>query len=129
MAWRPEHAERAERMKHSGRSGAGAEPGSRKVWAKRDADVVWHGFTQMSCFAESSPILVDRAGNLFVCGPGGVWVISPQGEQLGLIRFPEDPHNLAWGDDDARTLYVCALTSVYRLRTAIPGVRPGMENR
>lgn len=30
------------------------------VWAKRDADVVWHGFTQMSCFTESSPILVER---------------------------------------------------------------------
>jgi adenosylmethionine-8-amino-7-oxononanoate aminotransferase len=31
------------------------------VWAKRDADVVWHGFTQMSCYVESSPIVVDRA--------------------------------------------------------------------
>jgi adenosylmethionine-8-amino-7-oxononanoate aminotransferase len=31
------------------------------VWAKRDADVVWHGFTQMSCFTESSPVLVDHA--------------------------------------------------------------------
>ena len=31
------------------------------VWAKRDADVVWHGFTQMSCYTESSPIVVDAA--------------------------------------------------------------------
>jgi len=31
------------------------------VWTKRDADVVWHGFTQMSCFTESSPIMVERA--------------------------------------------------------------------
>lgn len=45
-------------MKRSRRSGVGAEQGR---WAKRDADVVWHGFTQMSCFAESSPILVERA--------------------------------------------------------------------
>jgi adenosylmethionine-8-amino-7-oxononanoate aminotransferase len=30
------------------------------VWAKRDADVVWHGFTQMSSFTESSPVLVER---------------------------------------------------------------------
>src|SRR5207248_3049195 len=29
-------------------------------------------------------IKVDREGNLFVCGPGGVWIISPAGEQLGL---------------------------------------------
>ena len=69
-------------------------------------------------------IKVDREGNLFVCGPGGVWIISPGGEQLGLLRLPEDPHNLAWGDDDARTLYITALTSVYRIRTAIPGIRP-----
>jgi gluconolactonase len=69
-------------------------------------------------------IKVDREGNLFVCGPGGVWIISPAGEQLGLLKLPEDPHNLAWGDEDARTLYITALTSVYRIRTRIPGIRP-----
>jgi gluconolactonase len=69
-------------------------------------------------------IKVDTAGHLYVCGPGGIWVLSPEGEQLGLLRLPEDPHNLAWGDDDARTLYICALTSVYRIRLAVPGVRP-----
>ncbi|MGH7291204.1 MAG: aminotransferase class III-fold pyridoxal phosphate-dependent enzyme, partial [Myxococcota bacterium] len=31
------------------------------VWAKRDAAVVWHGFTQMSCFTESTPIVVEGA--------------------------------------------------------------------
>ena len=69
-------------------------------------------------------IKVDRDGNLFVCGPGGIWVLSPAGEQLGLLRLPEAPHNLAWGDEDGRTLYVTALTGVYRLRLAIPGLRP-----
>jgi gluconolactonase len=67
---------------------------------------------------------VDAEGNLYVCGPGGVWVISPEGERLGLLELPEDPHNLAWGDADARTLYVTALTSVYRMRLGIPGLRP-----
>jgi gluconolactonase len=61
-------------------------------------------------------IKVDRDGRLFVCGPGGVWVLSPEGAKLGLIELPEAPHNLAWGDPDGRTLYVTALTSVYRLR-------------
>jgi gluconolactonase len=70
-------------------------------------------------------IKVDRAGNVYVCGPGGIWVLSPDGARLGLLRLPEDAHNLAWGDDDARTLYVTALTGVYRIRLAIPGVRPG----
>jgi gluconolactonase len=53
-----------------------------------------------------------------------VWVLSPEGEHLGTLRLPEDPHNLAWGDADARTLYITALTSVYRLRLSVPGIRP-----
>jgi gluconolactonase len=67
---------------------------------------------------------VDRAGNLYVCGPGGIWVLSPDGEHLGTLRLPEAPHNLAWGDADGRGLYITALTSVYRLRLEIPGIRP-----
>jgi gluconolactonase len=47
-------------------------------------------------------IKVDREGNLYVCGPGGIWILSPRGEKLGLIGLPEDPHNLAWGDADGR---------------------------
>jgi gluconolactonase len=66
-------------------------------------------------------IKVDREGNLFVCGPGGIWVLSPEGEQLGLLKLPEAPHNLAWGDDDGRTLYITALTGVYRLRLTEEG--------
>ena len=46
------------------------------------------------------------------------------GEQLGLIKLPEDPHNLAWGDEDGRTLYITALTSIYRMRLSIRGIRP-----
>jgi sugar lactone lactonase YvrE len=69
-------------------------------------------------------IKVDRAGHLYVCGPGGIWVLSAEGERLGLIGLPEDPHNLAWGDADARSLYVTALTSVYRIRLGVPGIRP-----
>jgi gluconolactonase len=61
-------------------------------------------------------IKVDPEGNLYVCGPGGVWVLTPAGERLALLKLPEDPHNLAWGDADGRTLYITALTGVYRLR-------------
>ncbi|HEY3187182.1 MAG TPA: SMP-30/gluconolactonase/LRE family protein, partial [Solirubrobacteraceae bacterium] len=57
---------------------------------------------------------VDEAGNVYACGPGGIWVISPDGRQLDTIELPEAPHNLAWGDADGRTLYVTALTSIYR---------------
>ena len=67
---------------------------------------------------------VDQAGNLYVCGPGGVWILSSEGERLGLIELPENPHNLAWGGADHRSLYVTALTSIYRMRLGIPGAPP-----
>jgi gluconolactonase len=67
---------------------------------------------------------VDRRGNLYVCGPGGIWILSPQGDHLGTLHLPEAPHNLAWGDEDGRTLYVTAMTSVYRLKLVVPGIRP-----
>lgn len=67
---------------------------------------------------------VDQQGNVYSTGPGGLWIISPEGKQLGLIKGPEDPHNMAWGDDDGKTLYITALTGIYRLRLNIPGVRP-----
>ena len=72
----------------------------------------------------SDGIKVDEVGNLYVCGPGGIWVLSPEGERLGLLKLPEDPHNIAWGDADGRTLYWAAMSSIYRIRLNIPGIRP-----
>ena len=67
---------------------------------------------------------VDQKGNVYSTGPGGLWILSPEGRQLGLIKSPEDPHNMAWGDDDGKTLYITALTGIYRIRMNIAGVRP-----
>ena len=67
---------------------------------------------------------VDRAGNLFVTGPRGLWVWDPAGHHLGTIVVPEQPANLAWGDADYGTLYLTAQTSVYRLRTSVKGFVP-----
>jgi gluconolactonase len=66
-------------------------------------------------------VKVDSAGNVYACGPGGIWVLDPDGRRLALIELPEAPHNLAFGDDDSRTLYITAETSVYRVRLDIPG--------
>jgi gluconolactonase len=68
-------------------------------------------------------IKVDTEGRLYVCGPDGLWVLSPDGDPIGLLRLPEAPHNLAWGEDGG-TLFVTAETSVYRLRTRVRGIRP-----
>ena len=67
---------------------------------------------------------IDQKGNLYVSGPSGLWIISPEGKHLGTIVGPEHPHNFAWGDDDGKTLYLCAKTGLYRIRLNIPGTRP-----
>ncbi len=69
-------------------------------------------------------IKVDQAGNLYVSGPGGLWVISPAGKHLGTIVAPRHPHNMAWGDEDGKTLYLCARSGLYRIRLGIAGIRP-----
>ena len=68
-------------------------------------------------------IKVDRQGNLYVSGPGGLWIISPEAKHLGTIIAPKHPHNLAWGDD-GKTLYMTAQGSLYRMPLKIPGTRP-----
>jgi gluconolactonase len=69
-------------------------------------------------------IKVDQKGNLYVSAPGGLWVISPEGKHLGTIITPRHPHNMAWGDADGKTLYLCARSGLYRIRLNIAGVRP-----
>jgi gluconolactonase len=69
----------------------------------------------------------DRDGHVYVSGPGGVWIISPEGAHLGTLRLPELPANFAWGDADGRTLYLAARTGLYRIRLNVPGVRPMMS--
>ena len=67
---------------------------------------------------------VDREGNLYVSGPGGLWILSAEGKHLGTIILPKHPHNFAWGDADGQTLYICARSGLYRMRLSIPGLRP-----
>lgn len=70
-------------------------------------------------------IKVDQKGNLYVSAPGGLWVISAAGKHLGTIITPRHPHNMAWGDPDGKTLYLCARSGLYRIRLNIAGVKPG----
>jgi gluconolactonase len=69
-------------------------------------------------------IKVDQQGNLYVSAPGGLWVISPEGKHLGTIVTPRHVHNMAWGDADGKTLYLCARSALYRIRLNVVGVRP-----
>ena len=65
---------------------------------------------------------VDVEGNVYCTGSGGVHVIDPSGRLLGRLRIPEHCTNMAWGDDDWRSLYTTTYHSVYRTRVKIPGV-------
>src|SRR5947207_1505931 len=67
----------------------------------------------------------DERGNVYVTGPGGVWVISPKAEHLGVIEVPENVGNLNWGGDDWNELYLPRSTSLYRLRMNVSGNRLG----
>ena len=69
----------------------------------------------------------DERGNVWVTGPGGVWVLSAAGEHLGTILVPEGTSNLTWGGRDWRELFVTASTSLYSIRTLVgPRVEPYM---
>ena len=70
----------------------------------------------------------DERGNIWVTGPGGVWVFAPDGEHLGVIEVPESVGNLTWGDADWRSLYIPASTSVYRVRLKVAGNKLGYMN-
>ena len=56
----------------------------------------------------------DEHGNIWVTGPGGIWVISAAGERLGTILVPENTGNLTWGGEDWHTLFIPSTTSLYR---------------
>jgi gluconolactonase len=62
---------------------------------------------------------LDDRGNIWVTGPRGLWVISPEGEHLGIVEVPENVGNIAWGGPDWKMLYIPSSTSVYRLPTKV----------
>lgn len=65
---------------------------------------------------------VDQKGNIYSAGPGGVWILSPEGKHLGTIHFPVPVGNLAFGGKDYKTLYVAASSSLYSIRLKVPGL-------
>jgi gluconolactonase len=103
-----------------------------KVWMRYDVKpdgTVENGnvfYDATSAPGDGGPdgIKVDRKGNLYGAGPGGVWVFSPEGKHLGTFKIPERVANLNWGDADGRMLYITASSSLYRIHLKIPGVRP-----
>jgi gluconolactonase len=81
-------------------------------------------WTEVKGTGEGAPdgMKIDSAGNLYCCGPGGVHVFAADARLLEVIAVPEVVANFTWGDDDLRSLFLTASTSLYRVRVRIPGI-------
>jgi gluconolactonase len=108
-----------------------ADSGPKKIWmrypVKADGSVGSGSLlleTSDQSVGGPDGIRVDQKGNVYGSGPGGVWIISPQGKHLGTIHVPERVSNVAWGDQDGKTLYITGSTSIYSIRLNAAGVKP-----
>jgi len=64
---------------------------------------------------------VDRRGNLFATGPGGVLVFTPRGKHLGTILTTQATSNCAFGDN-GKTLYITADMYLLRIKLGTKGM-------
>ena len=65
----------------------------------------------------------DERGNLWTSGPGGIYVLSPEGRMLALIRTSQPTSNCAFGGDDGRTLFITVNHSLLSVRTSVRAAR------
>jgi len=74
---------------------------------------------------------VDKLGNVYITGPGGIngglWVLTQEGKRLGFLELPKQPHNLNWGGNEGKDLYITAMNTVYRLPLLVEGVQAGIQ--
>jgi gluconolactonase len=121
-------------------NGIAFSPDEKYLYIAESGDKVWLRYTVqpdgsvtdgkpfLDAKTDSTPgapdgMRVDKKGNIYSAGPGGVWIISPEGKHIGTIKVPEVVGNVAWGDRDGKTLYIVASTSVFKVRTKVAGVR------
>lgn len=65
---------------------------------------------------------IDNDDNVYCTGPGGIHIMDSSGKLLGRLLLPGHNTNVAWGDDDWRSLYITTYHGVVRTRLNIPGV-------
>jgi gluconolactonase len=63
---------------------------------------------------------IDKRGNLWTTGPGGVLIIDSKGKQLGHILTGTNTANCNWGDDGS-TLYMTVNHELWRIKTRTRG--------
>lgn len=106
-----------------------AEPILRRLTLSEDGQLerVETLFDFKSYMADGSPGLPDglavaQSGELFVTGPGGVFVLSPEGEVLGRILTGSATANCAFGEDGS-TLFITAHDRLLKINTQARGVQ------
>lgn len=67
---------------------------------------------------------VDVEGNLYFTTNLGVEIFSPDGDSIGLVRFPEQPANVTLSGPERKTMVATARTSVYTVEMPIAGLAP-----
>ena len=95
--------------------------GNRKMFVDASGDKTPGGLDGMK---------MDMKGNLYSSGPGGVWVISPEGKHLGTILAPDGGGvtNLAFGDPDGKAIYLTVRRTLAKIRVDAVGYRPNLSN-
>jgi gluconolactonase len=58
---------------------------------------------------------IDKLGNVFASGPGGVFIFNKSGKLLGKIKLPVAPSNIAFADDQ-NTIFITATNYVLKLK-------------
>ena len=107
--------------------------GTGHEWAKRDAAVVWHGFTQMAGFLDESPVIVDRAeghelidvdGHRYLDAISSLWVTTlghrvPELDQAVRDQLDRVAHSTLLGHGNAVVVELAEA-----LATVVPVDRP-----
>ena len=71
----------------------------------------------------SDGMKVDREGNVYCGGAGGLWILDPQGTKLGrIVHGQPATTNMGFGGDDWKTLYFTTRTHLFAVNVKIPGV-------
>lgn len=81
----------------------------------------------MNGFGSADGMTIDNTGNLYVTGPGAIWIISSDGTLLDKIAVPEEPANVTWGGEEFQTLFITARTGLYRIKVNATGYKTGIK--
>lgn len=110
---------------------SGGVGGKRSVWrfevqpdGRATNGRIWVDMSDDSARGIPDGMKVDTKGNVWDAGPGGLWILSPEGKHLGTVLTPDQVSNVAFGDADGKGLFLTLHSALYRLRVKVAGLVP-----